>query len=185
MILGITGKIASGKSEILKILKKIGFYCIDADKIVHDLYKNGEEGQLLVRKYFGEQYLLSSGDVDREKLGNLIFRNRPKLLLLNRLIHPCVHEEIKRRIALSADSKNVAIEAVYLDQNYLGSLVDKILLVERSPEKIKNTLVNERGVEEEVSKKMVYILKLPKKVDFIVKNEGSLADLEKELRKIF
>ncbi|MFA6918051.1 MAG: dephospho-CoA kinase [Candidatus Gracilibacteria bacterium] len=186
MILGVTGKIASGKSEVLRILKKIGFYCIDADKVVHDLYKKGGGGQILVKKYFGEQYLLPNGNVDREKLGKLIFAKKPKLLLLNRLIHPLVHNDIKQKIE-NAQSKygNVAVEAVYLDRRYLGSLVDKVLVVERNPEQIKKTLIDERGVNEEIAEKMIYILKLPKNVDFVIKNSGTLSDLENELRKIF
>ncbi|MFA7685849.1 MAG: dephospho-CoA kinase [Candidatus Gracilibacteria bacterium] len=185
MILGITGKIASGKSEALRIFKKMGFYCIDADKVVHDLYKSGEAGAILIRKYFGEQYLLKNGDVDRKKLGNLVFMNKSKLLLLNKLMHPCVHEKIKAMMEKALiNGKNIAIEAVYLDQDYLGSLVDKILLIERSSEKISAALIKDRGMSKEVAEKMKSVLNLPKKVDFVIQNDGSFKDLENELRKI-
>lgn len=187
MILGITGKIASGKSEALKILKKIGFYCIDADKAVHDLYKNGGVGQVLVEKHFGKEYLLSNGDVDRKKLGKLVFMNKSKLLILNKLIHPCANEEIKKRVikALRNDNKNIAIEAVYLDQNQLGSLVDKILIIERSEEKRLEVLIKKRGETAVIAEKMINIIKVPKKANFVIQNNGSLNDLENELRKIF
>lgn len=185
MILGVTGKIASGKSEVLKILKKIGFYCIDADKVVHDLYRKGMAGQTVVVKYFGKQYLLSDGSVDRELLAKLIFEKRPKLLLLNRLVHPLVCAEIKKRIeGARSKYKNMAIEAVYFSNRYLGSLVDKILVVERPLSRMRRTLVGERCFSKNLADKMVYVLKLPRKVDFVIKNDGSVADLENELRKI-
>jgi len=185
MILGVTGKIASGKSEVLKILKKEGFYCVDADKIAHCLYEKGRKGQLLIKKYFGNQYLLPNGEVDRKKLGELIFAKKSKLLLLNKLIHPCVHEEIKSEVDMAKKKfKNIAVEAVYFDKNYLGGLVDKLLLVKRPSHNIYDTLMKERRISEDVANKMFYVLKAPKKIDFVVKNDGTLADLEKELRKI-
>lgn len=185
MIIGITGKIAAGKSEALKILKRRGFYCIDADKVVHDLYKNGQKGQALVKKYFGDQCLLANGDVDREKLAKLVFQSRPKLLLLNRLIHPCVGEVIKELIEREKDNyKNIAVEAVYFDERYLLGIVDKVLLVERDFNKAKAVLRDERGLPEDIGQKIYDSVKTPKKVHFVVKNNGSIEDLEKELLKI-
>lgn len=184
MIFGVTGKIASGKSTVLGILKKRGFYCIDADKLVHELYKNGKEGQVLVKKYFGEKYLLENGDVDREKLAELVFENRPKLLLLNRLIHPCVAKEIELLLQQAKKThENIAIEAVYFDERYLGGIVDKILLVERDFELAKDVLLEERGLNYEFAKRIYDTVKLPKKVDFVIKNNGSVKDLENELLK--
>jgi len=185
MILGVTGKIASGKSTVLGILSKMGFYCIDADELVHDLYKNGEEGQVLVEKYFGEKYLLKNGDVDREKLAELVFENRPKLLLLNRLIHPCVAKKIKLLLQQATKvHNNIVIEAVYFDERYLGGIVDKILLIERKFKLAEKVLLEERGLDLQSAKRIFDTVKLSKKVDFVIKNNGSLKDLENELLKI-
>jgi dephospho-CoA kinase len=185
MVLGVIGKIASGKSEVLKILKKMGFYCVDADKIVHALYENGGEGQLLIKKYFGKQYLLPDGSVDRKKLGRLIVSKKSKLLLLNKIIHPCVQKEMEKKINMwKTKSKNIAIEAVYFDKQSLGGLIDKVLLVKRNLRNIRNTLINERGMIKNIAEKMICILKIPRNVDFVIKNDGTLLSLEKELRKI-
>jgi dephospho-CoA kinase len=185
MILGVVGKIAVGKSTVLDILKKKGFYCIDADKLVHELYKNGKEGQVLVKEYFGEKYLLSNGDVDREKLAELVFEKKSKLLLLNRLIHPCVAKEVKVLIEKAEKTyENIAVEAVYFDEKYLGGIVDKILLIERDFELAKDVLIGERGLGFDVAKKIYDTVTLPNKVDFVIKNNGTLKDLENELLKI-
>jgi len=186
MILGITGKIASGKSEALKILSRMGFCCVDADKIVHDLYKNGRIGQVLIEKHFWKEYLLPDGDVDRKKLGGLVFRDKSKLLVLNKLIHPCANDEIKKQIdkVLTGGFKNVAVEAVYLDQNNLGGLVDKILIIERPKEERLAVLIDKRKESKDIANKMIDIITLPAKADFVIHNNGSLKDLESELRKI-
>ena len=60
MILGITGKIASGKSEVLKILAEKDFFVIDADKVVHNLYKKNGVGSKIVSDVFGDKYLNTS-----------------------------------------------------------------------------------------------------------------------------
>lgn len=178
MILGITGKIASGKTEVMKILAKNGFYCIYADKIVHELYKSGEEGAKKIENVFGKEYLKKNGQVDRIKLRNLVFNNPKKLEILNKAIHPLVFKKI--RILLNEmEGKNIAIESVYLDLNFFDDgLIDKIIWIERPVEEILKVLTNDRRFSENLAKKAAKFITKPKGVDFIVENEGNLSDLK-------
>lgn len=183
MILGVCGKIASGKSEILKILKKRGFYCIDADKIVHDLYQSGKAGAKRIEAVFGGKFLSKDGSVDRVKLRDAVFADENKLKLLNDIIHPLVYEEIAGILAKHGNSAHVAIEAVYFDENFLNDFVDNLMWVERSREEIMAVLVGEREFSRDLAEKAYDLIGKPseQEIDFIVENDGDLSTLSSYL----
>lgn len=159
MILGVSGKIASGKSEVMKILQRKGFYCIYADKIVHDLYKKGGVGAKKIAAYFGNEYLNANGSVDRDRLREVVFLNSKKRKLLENLIHPEVFEEIVK-ILKKTRRKNIAIEAVYFDQNFLRDFVDEVLWVERPKREIIKYLMKERGFSKKLAEKAYGIVEV-------------------------
>ncbi len=182
MIFGICGKIASGKSEAMKVFKSKGFYCIDADKIVHDLYLAGGEGAKRIAAVFGNEFLNDVGSVDRRKLRSEVFSDLNKLKLLNNVIHPVVYEKISELLANTAKEK-IAIEAVYFDENFLGDLVDKVVWIDRPKGEIINTLINERGFTQEIAENIYSFVELPLRVDFFVRNDGALENMTKEIEK--
>jgi dephospho-CoA kinase len=176
MVFGITGKIASGKSEVLKILEKKGFYCIDADKVAHELYKLGGEGARKIAEVFGEEFLFKNGEVNRPKLRDVVFNDTEKLELLNRSIHPLVYEKISTLLKQS-DAENVAIESVYFDPGCLKDLMDKIVWVNRPKENILQTLIEERNFSPELAEKAYSLIQKPSKVDFEIVNDKDLNSL--------
>ncbi|MCX6734995.1 MAG: dephospho-CoA kinase [Candidatus Peregrinibacteria bacterium] len=150
MVIGITGKIASGKSRLMKEYEERGFYCIYADKIVHDLYVSGGVGAKVLAAVFGKKFLNEDGSVDRMKLRDVVFTDEAKLKLLNDVIHPLVYEEISI-LMKKKKSENIAIEATYFDPNFLEDFVDEVVLVERPKEEIIECLVKERGFTVEMA----------------------------------
>ena len=180
MIIGVSGKIASGKSEVLKVLKKKGFYCIDADEIVRELYKSGGEGARKIKELFGPNYLNDDGSVNRKKLREFVFVDKEKLDVLNDSIHPFVFDEI--RLILKKNSyENVAIEAAYFESNCLGKLVDKIWWVVRERGKIIDSLVSTRDFSYELAEKAVDLIHEPDQQYVDIFNNSSLEDLEKQV----
>ncbi len=95
---GLTGGIASGKSEVCKELRNLGAYVIDADEVARDVVKPGLPAYKQILSVFGPQVLEDSGKIDREALGKLVFLDPRKRTLLNRITHPCIAEEITRRL---------------------------------------------------------------------------------------
>lgn len=184
MILGVCGKIASGKTEVLKILKKKGFYCIYADKIVHDSYKSGGVGCKKIAAIFGRRFLNKKGEVDRIKLRDEVFNDENKLKLLNDIIHPVVYEEIAGILAKFKKPENVVIEAVYFDEDFLNDFVDKLLWVERPKEYIINVLVKKRSFSRELAEKAVDCINKPNDVDFTLKNDLDLSKLEEKVLQL-
>jgi len=87
---GLTGGLASGKSTVAARLLEHGIPVLDADLIVHDLYREGSEGARAVAEAFGSEFLAADGSVDRPKLSAHVFHDPPSLARLNALIHPLV-----------------------------------------------------------------------------------------------
>jgi len=181
MIIGIQGKIASGKSEVLKILGQRGYYCIDADKIVHDLYKSGGVGAKKVEAYFGRKFLKKDGAVDRVKLRNEVFANDDERRYLENLIHPEVHAEIERLLKRTKKRK-IAIESIYFDPDFLDDFVDELWWVERPRSECLRVLVEERVFSEELAEKVLDLIEKPENFDLVVKNGEGLEELENVLQ---
>ncbi len=165
MIIWLTGWQGSGKSLVMEFLKEMGFSCIYADKIVHNLYKSGNDGEILITKNFGNEFLNKQGNVCRKKLKKLIFMDVQNIEKLNELIHPLVYKKISELIdeCLALGKENVAIEAVYFDDNKFGQIVDKVVWVDRE------------------NRKKEFFINKPSRVDCILNNNGSIADLKKSV----
>lgn len=93
--IGITGGIGSGKSEVCKIIEKLGSKVIYADNLAKDILDTDEEVKKRVKKEFGEDIYLSEGSVDRKKLAKLIFNDETLKSNLENIIHPNVIKHIQ------------------------------------------------------------------------------------------
>jgi dephospho-CoA kinase len=89
---GLTGGLASGKSTVAARLRENGIPVLDADLIVHDLYRAGAAGARAVAEAFGREFLMPDGSVDRRKLSAHVFHDEAALARLNGLIHPLVRD---------------------------------------------------------------------------------------------
>lgn len=87
---GLTGGIGSGKSEVSARLEQHGALVIDADKIAREVVEPGTPGLAAVVAEFGEDVLLPSGALDREKVGKIVFSDTERLAALNAIVHPLV-----------------------------------------------------------------------------------------------
>ncbi len=97
-MVGLTGGLASGKSTVAGILVDRDVPVLDADSVVHDLYRPGGEGTAAVTRIFGAAVLDATGSVDRGILGGRVLRDRDLRLALERAIHPLVRQQIGRWI---------------------------------------------------------------------------------------
>ena len=93
-VIGLTGMIASGKSTVSEFLRQRGIVILDADKISHQVILKGQPAFEEIILYFGADCLGADGQIDRRKLGRIVFSETEKLEVLNRIVHPRVTEEI-------------------------------------------------------------------------------------------
>lgn len=184
-ILGVTGYLGSGKSTALDFLKKHGFACIDADKIVHDLYESGNDGWRKIKDFFGEEFLTKdNGKVNRSKLRKVVFNNAPKLRILEKIIHPLVFNEMRKRIQ-AAGSNKIAIEAIRFDKKRMGVLPDQIIWISSPHDKAFERIRENRKISREEYETIISLQEKPKKIDFVIENNNKLEDLEKKLTILF
>jgi len=177
MIVAVLGKTASGKSEIMAILRSKGFYCVYGDKITRQLYKRGQSGQKKIKKYFGDEFLAPNGEVNRDKLKKVVFDSPSKLKLLNKIIHPLIYKELISIIYKMPKGIDIAFELFTLDDKKLLAMVDKVIWAERSLKLIEKTLIKERGGTRAWAKKVMKLGEKPKRVDFVIKNNSDFSAL--------
>ncbi len=97
-IIALGGNIASGKSTVSAILRELGAYIIDTDMIARDIVKPYHSGWHGIVREFGWEYILPDNNIDRVKLGNLIFSDRSSRLKLNSITHPLIREIVQKEV---------------------------------------------------------------------------------------
>ena len=98
VIAGLTGGIATGKSTVAAFLRQTGAVIIDADKIAHDVVRRGLPAWQSIVEKFGRVILQNNGEIDREKLGRMIFSDAARKEELNRIVHPFVFEGMEDQV---------------------------------------------------------------------------------------
>lgn len=156
-IIGLTGNSGSGKSTVADILKNEGGYIIDADKIAHENMKPKECTYSEIISYFGNDILDSNKNINRKKLGNIVFNNKNKLNKLNEITHKYIIEKIENEIKKNIDNKKykfVVIDAPLLIETGLNNKVDSVWLVYADFEKrVKRIMIRDNITEEEVKQR--------------------------------
>ena len=149
-IIGITGGIASGKSSVSLYLQELGFTIVDADLASRAVVEPGEEAYHQVVKAFGEDILLADGNIDRVKLGSIIFNDQEKRLLLNGIVHPAVRNwmRLKTEEALAAGEETVFMDIPLLFESKLTFMVEKTLLIYVDEQVQLERLMNRNGLSE-------------------------------------
>ena len=121
-IIGVTGGVGAGKSTVLNYLEsRYGAKLILADLVGHEVMEPGQEAYGQVVKAFGPEVVSAEGTIDRKALGAIVFADEKKRMILNRIIHPAVRQEILRRLEeakLSHLSSVVVEAALFLEENY-------------------------------------------------------------------
>ena len=121
-IIGVTGGVGAGKSTVLNYLeKRYGAKLILADLVGHEVMEPGHEAYEQVVKAFGQEIVSEDQTIDRKALGAIVFADEKKRMILNRIIHPAVRQEILRRLeeAELLHLSYVVVEAaLFLEENY-------------------------------------------------------------------
>ena len=188
MILGLTGLIGSGKTIIAKFFSERGFIVIDADKAGHEILENDEFVKIEIINYFGEDILDELGNIDRQKLGDIVFSNASMLEKLNNLVHPLIINGIKSSIKnyKRNNKNNILVEAPLLIETDAKNLVEKIIVIKTSKENIIKRLSDRYSKEkiENIMKSQMPIEEKLKYADFVIDNNGSIEDARRQAEEI-
>lgn len=181
--IALTGGIATGKSSVCSLLSMYGFQIIDADKVAHQMLSL-HVGK--VEKIFGSKYI-DNGQVNRKKLGSLIFANATERLKLEALLHPLIKEQIEKEAAF-CENKNVPyivdIPLFFENRNYT---VDEVVLVYCDQEKQLKRLIEREGLSQiEAQNRINSQMNIDDKkplASFVIDNTKDLRHLQSEVER--
>ncbi len=190
-VIGITGGVGAGKSTILNILEKdYGAYCILADEVGHRLMQPGGPTYEKIVKTYGSEVLREDGQINRKKLGEIVFSKEEELKKLNELTHPIIREAIKeeiKKVRQEATHKILVLEAAILKEGGLDVLCDDIWYIyAEEPVRVKR-LMDSRGYSEQ---KSYEIISRQMKEEayrnfshYVIDNSNRLDDCVKQIQK--
>lgn len=188
-IIGLTGGVGTGKSTVAAVLKeKYGAFVIMADEVGHFAMEKGCETYQQMVSLFGEEILDEKGEVDRRRLGDMVFPRPDKLQALNEIIHPFVRKTIEGLLkeAETEDVPFVVLESAILFESGYESLCDEIWLVTAKKEIRLERLKASRGYTKEkfeaIMARQMSEKEQKKRGCRIISNDGDRKALEKELK---
>jgi dephospho-CoA kinase len=183
-IIGLTGNIATGKSVVRRMAEHLGAYTIDADALSHRVISKGGPGYQSVLDRFGTWLLDKDGQIDRVKLGRLVFADGQALAQLEDIIHPFVLQAVDVLIK-RATQPVVVIEAIKLLETDLRSKCDTIWVTDATQAVQVDRLVRKRGLTQDEALQRIHSQSGQKEklasAKVIINNNGSYDDLWKQV----
>lgn len=190
-VIGLTGGIGTGKSHVSRILEELGAAVVDADSLGHLIYRPQTEGWRAVVEHFGEGILAPDGEVDRKKLGPIVFGDPKQLEKLNAITHPLIYKLAEERIRElgSQAQKIVVLEAALLIEARWTSLVDEIWVTTSPEEHVVERLQNRNGMSVEAASARIRS-QMPQServeyADVVIDNAGDLEKLGKQVENLW
>ncbi|MBO1580833.1 dephospho-CoA kinase [Bacillus sp. XF8] len=190
IVIGLTGGIASGKSTVSQMFRDLHIPVIDADIIAREVVEQGKEAYKEIVEVFGEEILQADGELDRPKLGSIVFHNEEKRLRLNKIVHPAVRKEmnVQKDMYIKEGVQAVVLDIPLLFESKLTTLVDQILVVAVAPSTQLERLMKRNGfIEKEAKARIDSQMSLAEKVtlaDKVIYNDGTIAETKAQLQII-
>jgi dephospho-CoA kinase len=183
-VIGLTGNIGTGKSVVRRMLEHLGAYGIDADMLSHRAIAKGAPGYAAVISTFGKYILGTDGEINRARLGRIVFGDPEALLLLEKIIHPLVDQAINVMVQRAVQPV-VIIEAIKLFEANLYRSCDGVWVTVAPPEVQLARLVQQRKMNEvEARQRIAGQAPQESKVaqsQVVIKNAGSFEDTWKQV----
>lgn len=190
---GLTGSIAVGKSHVLRVFRELGCHVLDADRVAREVVAPGTKGlERVLDAFGGETVLRQDGNLDRAKLGSIVFADEEKRLLLNSIIHPLVFEEQDRwlRSCESADPDGIAIvDAALMIESGGYKRFDKLIVVWCRPDLQLQRLMSRDGLSrEEAEQRIASQMPQDEKktyADFLIDTSNSFEETRLQATEVF
>lgn len=189
MIIGLTGGIATGKSQSSKVFKKLGCYIIDADKLSKNL--TVKDGKCLkdIIGTFGTEVLNDDGSLNRKKLGAIVFNDKQAKIELERIIHPHIIRKTNEIIAKKYKSTDIIVDAPLLFEVGLDRICDKVVVIYAQYHlQIKRFMKRDNISKAEAEKRIALQMPIEDKMklaDITIDNSSTIAELNKNIKAVY
>ena len=189
-LVGLTGGIASGKSTVAKILTELGAAIVDADILSREVVAPGHDGWKEIVATFGRDVLQADQNLDRQKLRTLIFNNPDARKQLEAIIHPRVRALAEQRIREHGEAGYAVVvyEVPLLFEGNLQEWLRPVILVASNVDLQRQRLQRRDGLDATAAQKHIdaqmSLEDKRKLADYVIENDGSLADLESQVRAV-
>ncbi len=189
-IIGVTGGVGSGKSEVLHYLsQKHSAGIIRLDDLGRRMLDPDGEGYAAAIRIFGNEIVNSDGSLSREKIAAIVYSDREKRFRLNALIHPAVKKAacLELEKFRKEDVRLAAIEAALILEEHYDEICDEVWYIYASEEVRRERLMKSRGYDEARIKNMMSVQlredEFRSRCDFTVNNNASFASAAKEIEE--
>ncbi len=186
-IIGLTGGIASGKSEVSRLFEELGAPVLDTDLISRQLVEPGEPALQEIVTAFGASMLNADGTLNRKTLGKLIFDSKQQREQLEDILHPRIRDEVTRQLQTIDTPYAIVVIPLLLETRY-PIKVDRILVVDAPLEMQRQRLMQRDNISEAYVDKMLQAQTTSHQrlavADDVISNQGSLKNLQAEVQRL-
>jgi dephospho-CoA kinase len=187
LIVGLTGGIGAGKSTVANMFAQLGALTIDADQLARQAIEKGSTGYDEVVSAFGVE-ILNDGEIDRQRLGTIVFKDAAKRKQLEAIVHPRVQEALANKIKSLSPGDILVYEIPLLAETGSAKKFDYVITVESDIENRLDRLF-ERGLEEDEAQRRIDAQASQSEreavADYVIVNDGERADLFGEVAKVW
>lgn len=190
---GVTGGAGTGKSEVMRLLREdFGGFTILSDDVARDLMHQGGTSYQLIVDHFGQEVVGEDGELNRNRLAQIVFQDKEELEQLNSMTHPYVRKEIIRLLKEAEESglyPFAALESAILLECGYEDICDEFWYVYSSPEIRRARMKETRGYSDEkvdaVMKSQMQDEQAMKMCDFVIVNNSTLEEVKRQLSEHF
>jgi len=186
-VIGLTGGIAAGKSTVTETLRAAGAAVIDADKVGHEAYQPGTETHAALVEAFGGEILADDGQIDRRRLGAIVFADPEQRRRLQAIVWPRMKQMMREQLdALSAQGTKLAVvEAAVLIEAEWQDLMDEVWVVQVPEEVAMQRLIARNGFSAEDAQARIRAqlsnAERSRHAQVIIDNSGSVEDARRQV----
>ena len=189
---GLTGGAASGKSTVARMFQDLGARIIDADRIGHEMLRSSSPAYAEILRQFGKEILDDSGEIDRSRLGRIVFGDPQKLQQLNAIVHPRIIARVEDLAAQHhADDPGavILVDAALIFEAGIGGRFDKVVVAWCRPEQQIERLMAKSGLTREEAERRI-AAQMPaeekrRRADYLIDCSGSLESTREQVRQVY
>jgi dephospho-CoA kinase len=186
---GLTGGVASGKSTVSAMLAELGATVIDADRLAREVVARGTRGLEQVVAAFGPEVLTPDGDMDRAKVGELVFADEAKRKVLEGIVHPLVYERYAELEAAAPRDGVVVHDIPLLTETGRADTFDAVIVVETSAELQVERMLRDRGWTRAEAEARIAAQATPEQrraiATYLIVNTGTREELRARVEEVY